>query len=746
MPPGIGYPSTSTAPVQTGTPAVSSPPKKRDKKTEEMLRLAARIYARGGDDNDVASVFFHGYGVKLPGFEDQKTGDQDATMSGKAGYLRGLSMNALNGLTFGFGDEAVGSILGILTGEGASSGIDTYRKELQQFNEQNRKAALVSEIAGGLLLGGTGGARALGAKVAAKGTAGRIGASAGIGAGAGALYGAGNAEGNFLTGQGLSERAKGAVVGGVTGAVAGAIVGTGLTPALTLAGAGVGSLVADDPLKGAAAGAGVTLATLKGGKPVAQRIATWAQRLAGVPKEAQTVSKAGREIWAEAIVADRGSIDNAIRYVSKLPQDVPVVAADIGENASDLAAAAASLRGPGKQKLVEELTSRQADQGERILGKLFRSTKLGVENAYDAADEIIATGRAASGPAYAKAYTQEIQVTDPIRHALNHPRLQKAYDIGRQIAADEDYAGVAHAGAKEVPALILDKAGKVTNDMIPVRALDYMKRGLDSMLESASDPAEAALFKQSGRAFGKLLRDAVKDAEEQSIDYKFAKAIFRDERSALESLQRGKGGRALVEGTEVTTPAFHTKPPQVIERELVLLAPTDRKLYVLGALQDLAEWVTQSTAKGPNVAQSLGAKEFGKSVNSMEARIRALFDDQTIADDVMDYLRGELLGSRTYGKTQGSRTPVLAHAMSELAGNSKNPVMRSGAGFALNVLDRAKTGWSAAISDEVSSQALKGMAGRDELIAYLESLRPLARRFRVAPRVVLGQQSANAVR
>jgi hypothetical protein len=225
------------------------------------------------------------------------------------------------------------------------------------------------------------------------------------------------------------------------------------------------------------------------------------------------------------------------------------------------------------------------------------------------------------------------------------------------------------------------------------------------------------------------------------VDYKYAKAIFRDERSALESLQRGKGGRAVIEGTEVTTPAFHKKPPMVIQRELTNLAPTDRKLYVLGALQDLSEWVAESTAKGSNTAQKLGAKEFGKSVNSMEARIRALFDDQTIADDVMDYLRGELMGSRTFGKTQGSRTAPLQQTMAELSGSAKNPMIRGGAGLTLSVLDRAKTGWSEAISDEVSSLAVKGISGRNELIAFLESLRMHAPRKSVAAPVVLGQQA-----
>lgn len=685
MPPGIGYPSTATTPAKFANDE------------EEMMRAATRILANGGTKQDVADYFYKGYGVALNGYTPEPE---------TPGKVRGYAMNAMQGLTFGFGDEAMGAILGLLTGEGASAGIDEYRAELQKFNAANPVSATAAEMGGSLLLAPVMAPAA--AAMKGMGLAGRAGVGAGVGAGAGGLYGAGNAQG------GLSERAKGAVVGGALGA-------------------GVGAAA---PVVGAAAGTVV--------KPISRQLATWSERFRNVPKNATTASKAGREYWAEAITRDHGSIDAAIQKAERLARTgAPVTLADVaGENGLSLVQAAAGLRGPGKQKLVEDLLTRQADQGDRMMSKLFRSLKLGAENAYDAADDLMANRRSASAPLYESAYQAETKVTPELKKILDNPRFQKAYEMGRLIAQDEDTFGTANAGALKIGPLAMDANNRVVAETIPVRALDYMKRGMDALINQAAQRGEA-MDPQLGRALRKGLNDAL-DAIQDVPDYRRARSVWRGESEALEALNMGKGGVPLNAGG-VRTTRFMQKPPEVIKRELKELTPAEQEMYKLGVAQDVAEFLAETTADAPNAAKKFGGRLYGEAMSNVEKRVRAIFTSDEAAQEFMDYVKAEARISRTTGVLGGSRTAPMQQMMSELTGSQpqSGSVVRRVADATITAMtDRAKTGWTDAISDEISAQALKGSRGADELIAFLNSLRPHAPRRRVAPTVVAAQQAA----
>ena len=153
-----------------------------------------------------------------------------------ASQLSGVTRAAVQGATFGFGDELAGLAAGagsLFTDEGFGEAREAETARVRglsdTFREQHPGLSLAGELAGGLAVPGAGGARVMAAGGKAIGTGARVGGAAGrgllLGAGAGALEGAGRAEG------GLAERGRGAAIGGAIGAGAGGLLGAGAAAA-----------------------------------------------------------------------------------------------------------------------------------------------------------------------------------------------------------------------------------------------------------------------------------------------------------------------------------------------------------------------------------------------------------------------------------------------------------------------------------------------------------------------------------
>src|SRR5688572_25376879 len=181
---------TGPRPVYAPAESTRARPKiNRNRDEDYMMRQAARILTNGGSQTDVLA-FWEKEGVKVKnvtvdpsGLENQITGEgtQQVKAQGKkwlefGGNARAnvLSMHAIQGVTFGFGDEAIGSILGLLTGEGAQVGRDIYRSALEQGRQLDPSLAMGSELAGAGATGvGLGRALGLAARGQQMGTVGR---------------------------------------------------------------------------------------------------------------------------------------------------------------------------------------------------------------------------------------------------------------------------------------------------------------------------------------------------------------------------------------------------------------------------------------------------------------------------------------------------------------------------------------------------------------------------------------------
>ena len=682
-------------------------------------------------------------------------------MGGTMGTIRGLSMRALQGITFGFGDEALGAIIGKFTGIGARQGIEDYRNEMRQWSSEHKKLGFAAEIGGALITGGPiarGGAKLLGAgasRAASLARAGgatasqatmqagmraaptvgqRIAVTAGQGIAAGGVSGAGHGEGGLSVG-GLSDRAKSALLG----ASIGGAFGAALIPAGRLA----GSL-----LRPAA-------------RSVTRGMAAIQKRIPGVG----TPEQHARELLYRSLAQDGIDIDEAItRAIAFERSGTPASIADIGgESTLQLAVESASGRTPVKQRLVEMLGGRQAEQGDRLMGgmfaRIFRGNKLGLRNAYEAEEVLLEARKLAARPHYEAAFEEVAQVSPRMQQLLQHPQFKKAWAVGRKLSQDEDLAGIGHG--LEVPLLPeggavnslrarlvslgfpeeriaaemanVGKLGQEFPTELPVRGLDYMKRGLDRVIAKGME--RGSLDARGATTLRRMRNEVLDEADAQVPAYAQARAIFKGFSDSHDALTLGR--------------EYLKKAPALVSRELRGLSVAERDFYRLGAAQALYDKVMLPAQEGSDVARRFfGGSLFGR--NNLEAqRIRALFPDAPdVADDLMRQVAGEARVSHTSARARGARPKGSGVKEGEgVMEGAELPNVRASAGIAVlaagrQVAVRARTGWTNDVSDELAILFSKGIDSPSELGTLLEALRAsgatLGRRSTAAGRTAVG--------
>lgn len=594
--------------------------------TKYLMRQVDRIYAEGGNDGDVDAF------IKLEtepgGMPFSRLPEVTEPETETPSMIRGISLAALNGATFGWADEAVEKLYSsVEAGE-------EFRKELDAFRAEHGGVAMLSEFAGGML---TGGPLAKGVSAVGRGTqaarsiaAGgpgvgqRIMASIGQGAASGALAGAGEAEaGNRLEGA-----AFGASVGGVAGG------------AMTLVGRTAGAIL----------------------KPTARATkSTFVQRISG----AGTPEAHSREGLARAFLADGLDLDKALQRVDDMARSgSPISLAEVGgRNVEHFLREAVAHASPATQEFFEQAMARQAGQGERLSSELLRmtlgKTRFGLRNAYDLETLLVKARSRLAAPKYEAAFKQTVPVTGELKRLLENPLMRKAYVAGRKIAMEEDFDGVGHGlavpklpkpGSSQLDAImkanpsltrdkareILAKAGIVEEEFptaIPVRALDYMKLGLDQVIQGAKRSATPPNNKLV-RAWRTRLEGVLTIADANVPEYAKARSIWSDFSSAQEAVEAGRD--------------FIRKPAAIIQRELRDMKPMEREFYRIGAAQRLYDDIGAVTNERTDVAKKFfGENLFGKRTEQSD-RIRALFYDKPAeADAFLDKVAVEARISQT---------------------------------------------------------------------------------------------------
>ena len=116
-----------------------------------------------------------------------------------------------------------------------------------------------------------------------------------------------------------------------------------------------------------------------------------------------------------------------------------------------------------------------------------------------------------------------------------------------------------------------------TLESLPIRALDYMKQGIDEIVERLGITDRTVARKQI-RALNNLLRPALDDASTATPVYGEARAAWEGFSQSLDALADGADN-------------FLRKTPETIRRELTAFRPRDQDFYRLCALQNIRDMV-----------------------------------------------------------------------------------------------------------------------------------------------------------
>jgi len=501
-------------------------------------------------------------------------------MSDAAQFTRALLGQ---GLGLGWGDEAEAWLRSrsIMGGRPYEQELEDIRREYGEFAQRRPTAAFSTELAGGalpaaiaaLITTGTGGATA----PAATGVLGRLAANpvargVGMGVLSGGIAGAGAAE----EGERLPGSAVGAVLGG-----------------------GVGGIM---PL------------AFRG----ASSAADWLRERI-MPSAEDVTRGATRRINRALGRADEGRGMSPQEAAQRLAQDrargIPSTLANVDPALVGLAEGLAA-RGASSNIIEAQLGRQMSDVRERIMGRTGRALKAG--RYYDEEQAIASDLRTRADDLYEDAYSFGTVDDSRILTVLQNPQFKRFFDKARDIADTEKMAaslrGEDPSKYELTPIYTMDAAGNITETALPdVRTLDYIKRGIDTVIERGFEgegisKAEASALRDLRKQFVKAIDEATIDPNTGESAYALARRDYAGDMEVLDAMRTARE-------------KFTRLPPEEVADFVSTASRAEVDAFRTGAFRNIYDKIMESPQNFN------AAKRIVNSPQTMD-RLRPLFDTQ----------------------------------------------------------------------------------------------------------------------
>lgn len=568
---------------------------------------------------------------------DARREDRSAMRQVDAG-VRG----AADTLTFGLADEiAAGANTVVPLDRGTRSGFtdgfgEAFRHNLEvqrgideADNDTAGVARITGQVGGGLAvvprLAAQGGARiaaATGRQAVRAATRRAVLRGAGEGAAFGGAYGFGSAEGTAV------ERAPNALVGAAFGApvgaaapyVANALGQRVVTPAVDAAGSVARFVGRQAGRAGSALGVPGSEALVRASAPNALR--SGLNRLAD--RAPQSVNALNT---------------NAGRFAAETIE--PTAADVVDDGARGLMRALSTRQTPARQAAREFAADRAEGLQDRIATQARRTISDDPRTPMEIREQAVQEGRRRAAPLYEQAYAQPIEVTDEIRALLQTPAGKSAMQRAQRIAANE--------------------RRQINLDQPDLQTLDYVKRGLDDVLETYRDRTTGRLsLDTEGRAVQDVLASFRNELDRINPTYGQARATYADSARLQNAADLGE--------------QFMRMEADQFAAAVARLSPEEQQI-ARAAARRAVERTAGTQGQAPGVAQRLaGGRE-------QAMRSQALLDDAEPMQRAMRTELEALRNAQAVSPAQGSPTSANLQDAGTAAGifdAISNPVRAAG--------------------------------------------------------------------
>jgi hypothetical protein len=479
------------------------------------------------------------------------------------------------GLGMSFGDEAIARVRSMMEGRPYDQVLAEERAAYEAFAKKHPGTALTTEIVSGLLPTAAAmmipGGQAAGAANAVR-MAPSVAKLAGTSALQGGISGFGAGEG------GVENRLGSAAQGAATSAVLGPAVAKGAT----LAGKGISA--AKNALR-----------------PSGEAVDERAMR--------KVLEAMGRDDMDPAAVRQRMAKDQNMGVKSTI--------ADASPSTTSLAEAVVTKPGSGRKKLGSVLEERLEEGRESVATRAQKTVGKGVD--YTAEENTLMSKlRQNANSQYAKAYGFG-SVDDPrILKVLEDDTFKKAFQEAKDIAATEARAAelrgedVSRFKLLDIYSRDADGNWVRTGELPDVRTLDYVKRGIDALIDKGysgegMSKAKASALRDLKKEYVNVIDDATK--VNGTSAYADARRQYAGDIEVLNALRYGK--------EDFLSPKF--TPAQAIEK-VKSMSAAEKDALRAGVAQSILGKVME-TPNQVNAAQRvIGAP-------STRKRLESLFDN-----------------------------------------------------------------------------------------------------------------------
>lgn len=373
----------------------------------------------------------------------------------------------------------------------------------------------------------------------------------------------------------------------------------------------------------------------------------------------------------------------------------PLTLADVGgENVLATAGRMARAPGESRQVMTNFLNDRDMAAGPRLVADV--DSAFGGGSAYDAATALNQSRMIAARPHYEAAYEHPAINPDLLKPEgqigvmLSRPSMRAGMANARKIAAEE---------GRDVNTLgiDLDAQGEPKFTKVPSwQTLDYVKRGLDDVVESYRDKTTGRLvldtFGRAADATRTEFRNTVK-----GLNPEYAKALeaYSGPSQSIDALKAGQG--------------FLRQRPEEITRRLATLSEGDREFYKLGAADTLRQAVAKKGVEGDE-AKAIMRSQY------MRDQLRPLFDTDAAYNRFVNSVaaEGRMFGTR-FNVLRGSQTAARV-------AEDRSPETEAFAHAARGALNIAHGNWLGAGVNAVKSALSLGRAPDTELNAAIAKI------------------------